>query len=223
MQEPEFHQPGQEDGRSEKMTATKTRARPRSIKELSERMKELLTGKLATDLASVTGAAAIEREAGEYDLEYRLGIIASPVLNKARGPENPTTVHIRCRVLRQTGDKQPEAITTVHPILAAYFARYEVIERLSRELRDLDTHAKWDDAESIAECLCNVLRGRTENSGKEPRKERPPITIGRLRMANPGLAEKLEKADHEARQYETQRTMDARLSGQAEGQKEACR
>ena len=125
---------------------------------------------------------------------------------------------MRCSILNrrarpgQDDEKSSEETRDVHPVLAAYFERFDVIERLSRKLLELDADGQWDGAEAVARSLCEVLTSRSERGTPEQRSERQWLSTGRLGIANSALAEKLRNADRSARDYEKKRNADAELS-----------
>ena len=111
----------------------------------------------------------------------------------------------------------------MHPVLAAYFERFDVIERLSRKLLELDAGGQWDGTEAVAQSLCEVLTSRSERGKPEQRSEQEWLSTGRLGIANSALAEKLRNADRSARDYEKKRNADAELSARTRGEAEGSK
>ena len=175
-------------------------ARPRSLTILNSEMNDIFCGKSATDPLSVRNAAAIDIEAGDYDIGYRFGTMMEPVFKEK-------DVLMRCSIFAGQGnrpnDHQNEKdVREVHPVLASYFERFKVIDSLARKLRECDTEGKWEDAEAIAESLCEVLANRLKRVDRKPQNKRRWVPRGRLRLANPALDEKLKDADRDAQEYE---------------------
>ena len=174
--------------------------RPRGLAILNSEMHDIFCGESATDPLSVKNAAAIDIEAGDYDIGYRLGPNIEPVFREKH-------VLMRCSIFgghanRPKDDQNQEVIREVHPVLASYFERFKVIDSLARKLRECDTEGKWEDAEAIAESLCEVLANRLTRVDHKPRNQRESVPRGRLGRANPALDEKLKTADQDALEHE---------------------
>ena len=126
----------------------------------------------------------------------------SPGKHPASGSAAPPAPPVRTTSLASRPEEN-SGLVLMHPVVAAYYLRDEVITALENELQKLDHSGEWDNALLVSEALIDVLNDRTRsrhwptaNSGK-----RKGLQLGRLKRAHPEMARKIVKCDEEHRRF----------------------
>ena len=199
---------------------------PRSVEAIAAAIAALL----ADPQAALAGGTArrIQRlaaEAGPHTLRIEIGAVGA-VRTRTRedgATEAVAEVSVRAasrRLIERIGrpvagphgrSGRPAREAEVHPLVAAYWLRNEVVDALATALARADRDAKWDEARAIGTALAEVLETDRYRTPRHGSRLRWPIESGRLGSVDRELATRIDAAAGEAHRIEQQRQEHERL------------